>query len=74
MSVALFFTLDSKGNFLISAHSIPETSEIRIFSPNGVLKHSLGRGHLIFLSGIALDNNDSIICVNSTEDGCFQKY
>ena len=74
MSVALFFTLDSKGNFLISDHSNPETSEIRIFSPNGVLKHSLGRGHLSFLSGIALDNSDSIICVNDNEDGCFQKY
>ena len=73
MSVA-FFTLDSKGNFLISDQSNPETSEIRIFSPNGVLKHSLGRGHLSFLSGIALDNSDSIICVNGNEDGCFQKY
>ena len=74
MSVAVFFTLDSKGNFLISDQSNPETSEIRIFSPNGVLKHSLGRGHLSFLTGIALDNSDSIICVNDNEDGCFQKY
>ena len=74
MSLSWFFTLDSKGNFLISDHSNPETSEIRIFSPNGVLKHSLGRGHLSLLSGIALDNSDSIICVNTNEDGCFQKY
>ena len=74
MNAALFFTLDSKGNFLISDLSNRETSEIRIFSPNGVLKHSLGRGHLRFLTGIALDNSDSIICVNSNEDGCFQKY
>ena len=74
MSAALFFTLDSKSNFLISDQSNPETSEIRIFSPNGVLKHSLGRGHLSYLNGIALDNSDSIICVNDNEDGCFQKY
>ena len=74
MNAALFFTLDSKGNFLISDQSNPETSEIRIFSPNGVLKHSLGRGHLSFLNGIALDNSDSIICVNGNKDGCFQKY
>ena len=71
---AVFFTLDSKGNFLISDQSNAETSEILIFSPNGVLKHSLGRGHLSFLFGIALDNSDSIICVNDNEDGCFQKY
>ena len=74
MNGALFFTLDSKGNFLISDQSNPKTSEIRIFSPNGVLKHSLGRGHLICVSGIALDNSDSIICVNYNNDGCFQKY
>ena len=74
MNAAMFFTLDSKGNFLISDQSNARTSEIHIFSPNGVLKHSLGRGHLSFLSGIALDNSDSIICVNGNEDGCFQKY
>ena len=74
MNAAAFFTLDSKGNFLISDQSNSETSEIRIFSPDGVLKHSLGRGHLSFLCGIALDNSDSIICVNNNKDGCFQKY
>ena len=74
MSGGMFFTLDSEGNFLISDQSNHETSEIRIFSPNGVLKHSLGRGHLRFLNGIALDNSDSIICVNYNKDGCFQRY
>ena len=74
MNAALFFTLDSEGNFLISDQSNARTSEIHIFSPNGVLNHSLGRGRLRFLTGIALDNSDSIICVNHIEDGCFQKY
>ena len=74
MSASLFFTLDSKGNFLISDQSNLKTSEIRIFAPNGVLKHSLGRGHLRLLCGIALDNSDSINCVSHSEEGCFQKY
>ena len=72
MTNAYFFTMDSRGNFLISNH---DPSEIRIFSPDGVLKHSLGRGHLKFLKGIALDNSGSIICVNfGVENDCFQKY
>ena len=72
MTTAYFFTMDSRGNFLISnAYS----SEIRIFSPDGVLKHSLGRGHLKILNGIALDNSGSIVCVNSgVNNACFQKY
>ena len=72
MTDACFFTIDSRGNFLISNL---DPSEIHIFSPNGVLKHSLGRGHLEFSRGIALDNSGSIICVNcGVENDCFQKY
>ena len=40
MTAALFFTIDKRGNFIIIEHSI---NEIRIFSPDGVLKHTLGR-------------------------------
>ena len=50
MTTALLFTIDKRGNFIITEHSI---NEIRIFSPDGVLKHTLGRGHLRFLNGIA---------------------
>ena len=72
MTSAYFLTVDSRGNFLISN---ADPSEIRIFSPNGVLKHSLGRGLLKSLMGIALDNSGSIICVNcGVENDCFQKY
>ena len=72
MTVALFFTTDKKGNFIITDQS---TDEIRIFSPNGVLKHILGRGHLTFITGIILDNTNNIICVcHSTGNDCFQKY
>ena len=72
MTDAYFFTIDSRDNFLIS---IADPSEIRIFSPNGVLKHSLGIGHLKFSQGIALDNSGSILCVNcGVENDCFQKY
>ena len=72
MISAHFFTMDSRGNFLISDQ---DPSQIRIFSPNGVLNQVLGRGHLKFLCGIALDNSGSIICVNyGVENDCFQKY
>ena len=72
MTAALFFTIDKLGNFLIAEHS---TNEIRIFSPDGVLKHTLGRGHLRFLNGIQLNNSNSIICVNCGDDNdCFQIY
>ena len=72
MTVALFFTVDKRGNFIITEHSI---NEIRIFSPDGVLKHTLGRGHLTFLAGITLDNTNNIICMcYGDANDCFQKY
>ena len=69
MTSPVYFTIDKRGNFIITKN------EIRIFSPDGVLKHTLGRGQLRFLAGIALDNTDNIICMcsgNGTD--CFQKY
>ena len=72
MTLANFFTIDKKGNFIITDQS---SDEIRIFSPNGVHKHILGRGHLTFLTGIVLDNTNNIICVCSGDgNDCFQKY
>ncbi|KAI6648900.1 Tripartite motif-containing protein [Oopsacas minuta] len=72
MPAAIFFTIDKKGNFLITNTA----DDIRIFSPQGVMKHILGRGHLYNLMGIVLDNSDNIICVNYGIEGpdCFQKY
>ena len=72
MTIALFMVIDPKGNFLISDHS---NQEIRIFSPQGILKHIIGQGHFNFLSGLTLDNSNNIICVNhGTGSDCFQKY
>ena len=72
MTLAAFITIDKKGNFIITDHS---SNQIRIFSPNGVLKHILGRGHLPFLTGIVLDNTNNIICVcHRTGSACFQRY
>ena len=72
MTVAIFLTMDKKGNFLIAYNSI---NEIRIFSPDGVLKHILGRGHLRFLCGIAICLTNNIICVSQgNANDCFQKY
>ena len=72
MTLALFMVIDIKGNFLISDES---NQQIRIFSPQGILKHILDQGHFNFLSGLTLDNSNNIICVNyGTGSDCFQKY
>ena len=47
MTVAMFMVIDPKGNFLISDGS---NQEVRIFSPQGMLKHIIGRGHFIVLN------------------------
>ena len=72
MTTALFFAIDKIGNFIISDNI---NNEIRIFSPNGVLKHILGRGHLKLLSGITIDNSNNIICMCSGDgNDRFQIY
>ena len=72
MTLALFMVIDPKGNFLISDGS---NQEVRIFSPQGILKHIVGRGHFNLLNGLALDHSNNIICVNhGTGSDCFQKY
>ena len=72
MTVALFFTMDKNGNFLVTDHS---NGEIKIFSSNGVLNKTLGKGDLSFLTGITQDSSDSIFCVCHNKDGyCFKKY
>ena len=71
MTSAWFFTIDKKGNFLITDQSL---QQIRIFSSKGVLSNILGRGQrLPFLTGITLDNFDRIICVCDSKE-CFIKF
>ena len=71
-TVAVYMVIDPKGNFLISDSS---NQEILIFSPQGILKHSIGKGHFTSLNGLALDNSNNIICLNhGTGSDCFQKY
>ena len=71
-SVANFLQTDNRGNFLISDSS---NDELRIFSPQGVLKHVIGRGHFNSISGLALDNSNNVICVcHSREKNCLQIY
>ena len=65
MRSANFFTIDKKGNFLITEQAL---GQINIFSPKGVLIHILGAGHLPFICGIALDKFDWIICVCSSKE------
>ena len=70
MTIAIFFTIDEKGNFLIADAS---RQQIRIFSSKGVLSNILGRGQqLPFLTGITLDNFDRVICVCDSKE-CFIK-
>ena len=72
MTLVLFFTVDTKGNFIITDNFI---DQIRNFSPDGVLKHILGKGHLRLLCGITMDNTNNIICMcTGNVNDCFQKY
>ena len=71
MTDACFFTIDKKGNFLITDAAL---QQIQIFSSKGVLSNILGRGQqLPFLNGITLDNFDKIICVCFSKE-CFIKF
>ena len=72
MTISMFMIIDLKGNFLISDSS---NQEIRVFSPQGILKHIIGKGHFNFLNGLAIDNSNNIFCLNSGKrNDCFQKY
>ena len=72
MTLSMFMVIDPKGNFLISDGS---NQEVRIFSPQGILKHIIGRGHFNMLNGLTLDNSNNIICLaHGTGSDCFQKY
>ena len=70
MTGAIFFTIDKKGNFLITDQIL---EQIRIFSSKGILSNILGRGQLPFLAGITIDNFDWIICVCHSKE-CFIKF
>ena len=71
MTGSIFFTIDKKGNFLITDQFL---EQIRIFSSKGVLSNILGRGQrLRALFGITLDNFDRIICVCHSKE-CFKKF
>ena len=72
MTVALYMVIDPKGNFLISDLS---NQEIRVFSPQGVLKHIIGQRRFYMLNGLTLDNLNNIFCLNhGVGDDCLQKY
>ena len=70
MTAAFFFTIDKRGNFLITDLTL---EQILIFSSEGVLSHILGRRQLPFIAGITLDNFDRIICVCNSKE-CFIKF
>ena len=71
MTTSNFFTIDKKGNFLITDQFL---GQIRIFSSKGLLSNILGRGQqLRVLAGVTLDKFDKIICVCNSKDG-FLKF
>ena len=68
MTTAVSFTIDKRGDFIITDNSI---NEIRILSPDGVSSTL----YLTFLGSILLDNTNNIICVCSGyANDFFQKY
>ena len=59
-----FFCLDLLNNFVLSDHS---SDSVRVFSPEGILLHSIGREEFRPL-GVAVTSNGRLVCVSEDEN------
>ena len=71
ISHAFFFTIDNKGNFIVSDF---EDSCLKVFNPSGECVETLGEGFLSLPAGVAMDNLQRIVVVNQLNYKCFQIY
>ena len=67
---SLFFCLDALNNFVISDF---KSHSIRVFSPEGILLHTIGReghqqGMFHFPNGVAVTPNGRLVCVSNNEN------
>ena len=71
ISNAYFFTIDNKGNFIVSDRN---AGCLKVFNPSGECVETLGEGFLFLPRGVALDNQQRIVVVNELNYKCFQIY
>ena len=71
ISTAYFFTIDNKGNFIVSDR---EAGCLKVFNPSGEYVDTLGEGFLSLPRGVAIDHQQRIIIINELNYQCFQIY
>ena len=71
ISHAYFFTVDNKGNFIVSDY---EASCLKVFNPSGECVETLGEGFIFLPLGLSMDNQQRIVVVNQLNYKCFQLY
>ena len=71
ISIALFFTIDNKGNFIVSDY---KAGCLKVFNPSGECVETLGEGFLFLPQGIAINNRQHIAVINQLDYKCFQIY
>ena len=71
ISNAFFFTIDNKGNFIVSDFN---AGCLKVFNPSGEDVQTLGEGFLFLPLGVAMDNQQRIVVINILNFKCFQIY
>ena len=71
ISHAYFFTIDNKGNFIVSDRN---AGCLKVFNPSGECIETLGEGFLFLPQGVAMDNQQRIVVINELNYKCFQIY
>ena len=71
ISHAYFFTIDNKGNFIVSDF---EGSCLKVFNSSGECVETLGEGFLSLPKGVVMDNLQHIVVINQLSYKCFQIY
>ena len=71
ISNAFFFTIDNKGNFIVSDRN---AGCLKVFNPSGECIETLGEGFLFFPQGVAMDNQQRIVVINNLNFKCLQVY
>ena len=71
ISHAHFFTMDLKGNFIVSDRV---AGCLKLFKPSGEYVETLGGGFLFLSDGVAVDNQQRIVVKCESSYNCFQIY
>ena len=71
ISNAYFFTIDNKGNFIVSDY---KAGCLKIFNYSGVFVETLGKEFISLPIGVAMNNQQRIAVVNEQNYRCLQIY